>query len=782
MAVAIQQPDSFRTSIDASDRLNHDPQIQTFSSPSQESGSKPDEEKLLPQNNSQQAPILEKSLFRSLLSFSWLIHVIALGCTGAAVQLTFNNTYWTDEADWDNKFLWSILRGTRIQDILQFAAKLYEIIIVLSLSAMVMHAFRRMLVGDGVAWGLMSGAYQVGSPSYFFSRELWAPFTKPENPRNFFMALGLALLVIYANMIGPFTAIIISPILEWWPVHDPYNGEKLTSYIQASPDWIYPTLLNDSLMVLDTCSEYAQANCPDSGFPEVKDLVEAWAVSNAKPSAQMNHPGVGTSRELVSSLEYSTDDEHLAIATTLHSSVVELAGAFWNYIDSNESTYNVNQSKRPKFIPEQEDIYAPLVQVQCSRYSYNEIRKTGSKPSFHMGRMRNFSSYHTESLEDSYKSRSSWEVPVELWDFERDDVDETSFEWVDVAPLSADGQPSIGAFVTVPMARHKQNVGNKTSPVQDSILIPCMIDARWASSETHYDPTADNLLPNDLADLSTLSPFWEDKKVRNKNLNQPNILMSLSWADFLNNPTGDVVSAIGSTFNGSAMRWLLDSFVWPDDGESWDFSSFKTAKFIPQSTEDKNDVEAARAVATTLSLAIADAISRVALAQDLGLVIHNNNNGTVQWKQLWLQSSNGTSGSIEKDEKELQDAYAMNWRVERKGWGYGFKTPTIIFGVFLLLLHAGLVLVFCAYVLWFRLVSNGWASGAWGGLSELIALAFTSQRPTNPVIRKIADGDDKWNTMTTPVFVRTVDHEGIELLLGDGSRASRLTIGRVYST
>ncbi|KAI9148799.1 hypothetical protein HJFPF1_10841 [Paramyrothecium foliicola] len=777
---------TFRVSVDVGDGLES-PSHTPLETPSQVPAYHSDQEKLLPHNSpskqQRQSPLLDKSLFRTLLSFSWLIHVIALGCTGAAVQLTFNSTYWADEADWEGRFFWSILRGTRIQDIIQFAAKLYEIIVVTSLSAMVLHALRRMLVGDGVAWGLMSGAYQVGSPSYFFSRELWAPFLKPGNPRNFLMAFGLASLVVYANMIGPFTAIILSPVLEWWPVPDPYNGEKLTSYVNISLDYVYPDFLAGDLIAEGDCNVYTEPNCPDSGFREVKNLIEAWAISNAKPVTEIKHSGPETTRELISSLDYSTEDEHLALATTLHSSVVELAGSFWNYLDSDETNLTINDSKRPRFTPDV-DVYAPLVQVQCNQYSYSELRKTGGKPSFQMGRMRNFSAYSQGSQHDAYRTREDWEVPSKLWDFERENLGEITFEWVDVEALGEDGEPSIGAFVTVPMTRHETKNGNQTTYVQDSILLPCMIDARWAKAKTFYDPSDDNLMPNDLIDLTRLSPFWEDKTYHLKNLDNPNILILPEWAKYLNNPVTNVTSALGSKMSEStAMIWLLHSFLFPDNNEDWTFASFKTGNFTSQNVGGKADKEAARAVASTLSLALADGVSRVALDQDYGVVTRDNGDGTVECRQLWLQSMGGNGASFQRKQEQVQGLYVINWKAERKGWGYGFKSPAIIIGVVLLLMHAGLVVAFCAYVLWFRLRSHGWASGAWGGLSEMLGLAIASRRPSNhQLIRSIAEGEDKWNTMTAPVVVRTVDHEGIELLLGDVNHGSRLTVGRAYST
>lgn len=63
--------------------------------------------------------------------FSWthpLVHLLPVAATLGVLQLTFRGVYWDDEAAYD----------TRWQALLQFPAKLHEILIVGSLSAMVL--------------------------------------------------------------------------------------------------------------------------------------------------------------------------------------------------------------------------------------------------------------------------------------------------------------------------------------------------------------------------------------------------------------------------------------------------------------------------------------------------------------------------------------------------------------------------------------------------------------------------------------------------------------------
>ena len=48
--------------------------------------------------------------------------------------------------------------------------------------------------------------------------------------------------------------------------------------------------------------------------------------------------------------------------------------------------------------------------------------------------------------------------------------------------------------------------------------------------------------------------------------------------------------------------------------------------------------EIAKTVSTILSLAVADGLSRVSYISDIGLVLHDNGNGTVSFLELYLQA------------------------------------------------------------------------------------------------------------------------------------------------
>ena len=116
-----------------------------------------------------------------------------------------------------------------ILNALQFAAKFHEICIVGSLTAMVMHIVRRRLVGKGIPFGLVVSGYQASSLEFIFSKSMWASFRRGEA----LFVLCLVLVIIFASLVGPSSAIAMIPSLDWFPVSDPYNGQSLVVSAQC---------------------------------------------------------------------------------------------------------------------------------------------------------------------------------------------------------------------------------------------------------------------------------------------------------------------------------------------------------------------------------------------------------------------------------------------------------------------------------------------------------------------------------------------------------------------
>ncbi|KAJ3545510.1 hypothetical protein NM208_g1377 [Fusarium decemcellulare] len=738
-----------------------------------------------PQDHAEHMPktIHEKSFAQGLLRISWIIHVIAVGATIGAVQLSFNRFYWFDEKT--SALSWrkySIDEQTN-KKALQFVAKLHEALIVSSLSAMVLHIVRRMLIGNGpgLSFGLLAGAYRLGSIPWLFSTSFWTPLKDSKHYQNFLFAVGLGFVFVYANIVGPSSAIVIIPTLDWWPVAHPYDGrEKLTTYIMAPRENIFPDSLNLTNDYANCTTPFAF--CPGGGFRDLSTLIGAYAIGGIETETQIKHPTAETYRILNSSLDYAGGDNGaVAIATTPHSSAAALIGLFWNHIKKNEAGI-MSGIKRPRFQPSEDIIFAPLVQVQCSRFSREMVDAGYEIPFFNSSGMRNFSGLLDDDNQSNYyQSRPKWELEERYWMKQNDSL-RTTFEWLDLASKFPEERPSLGAVATVPIIYQEELDDGTEVDRQDSLIVPCIIDARWAGVSTTFDPgseTSLGLVPSNLTDLSKLERFWnpESDKPHPGGLTSRNIPISPEWAELLNL---NITSREG-TENTTAVRSLLGIFVYSinsTEGEVMtDFKSPWSNRTGPSFQDPSYDVsnydfemnDIARTVATILSLVVADGMSRVSHLSQFGVVLHENNSETVFWKDLYYQTGWRRTEPREVSRAVLQDWLPIEWEVYRYGWGYGLKGIAVYFGIAILLIHVCMVVVYAAYMVWFRTrpVKEGWASTAWDTLQELLAFALISPPPEGNIgkMRGVANGEADDTTLAKTVKVRAQGGEDLVLVI-----------------
>ncbi|TDZ32872.1 hypothetical protein C8035_v011679 [Colletotrichum spinosum] len=746
-------------------------------------------------------PLLEPRFLQGLLSFTWFVHFAAVSFTAGVVQLTFRQFYWFDEDNWNSQWVGKLGFS---QDVamngLQFVAKVHEIIIVASVSGMVMHFCRRMLVGGGIPFGFLTGAYQVSSPDWLFSKNyLWASMprfrSKGENKstpsrQRALLGFGAAAICIYCNTVGPSSAIVMIPELEWWRVSDPYNGTLNVSYVTETFDRNYPKILNQSIInvncSMDNSSDFVLALCPGAGHDDLAIWAESVAMGGPAHTMQVMQRRTSIRRELTSTttlldLEGSAlrADNILSVATVPHASMAKLAGAFWNFVSNSEKT-GVEDINRPRIF-QREDVYSPLVQVQCKVFRYNTsmTHRADMMPVFGAKALRNFTAM-AKGEPDAYNDES-WVLPGEYWDYQRSEADlrRTNFTWVPVASHFPKHRPSLGAVVNLPQGIARRLVGGGNVTFQDSLIIPCMMDIRWVGVRLSFDPKSNNFLEHDISDLTkTLGAYWkpghrlsrpEKRLLASRNLSDSNIQVKTSWASLLDKPPGLTVKN-----HTSNIETLFEKFI-----ETGTHRNFQPPIF--EDAEDLTDLltHTGTITAGVLSHVVADGISRVSYRSDVGLNLRDVGNGAMSWLDL-----TNIAGLSRVDAKEVPSNFAdamtpYHWELERYGYGYGFVSRTAIFGVTILLLHAAVVFAYAIYIVIFRFSENGWSSKAWGSLDSILLLAMNS-KPSS-VGMHAGMGIKSNELFRETARVREGAESNVELILGDCvNRELRIVHGKPY--
>ncbi|KAI1420001.1 hypothetical protein F5Y12DRAFT_775087 [Xylaria sp. FL1777] len=726
--------------------------------------------------------------------FSWihpLVHLLPVIATLAIVQLSFRGVYWADDSRYD----------TRWQTVLQFPAKLHEILIVGSLSAMVLHIFRRMLVSpNGIPLGLMVGAFQMGSAEYLISKSYVKPFIRSlmdrREVKTFMVALALGTAIIYSFLVGPASAGALVPDLAWWDMRKPFNNSlALPSYISRDPSALYPMSIQASSISKGCLGKYRKyVGCPAEGY----SVLDSWAWERVQEGYWYNvsegqhyNPTMLSSfsgqaqRDIVIELVASKNSTTAAaMSATLHSTLLALTDAFWHYVNSN-IVGKINKAERPKFtIPRNNQVSIPLVQVQCHSYDFGDSRTGNSHLLFETDAMiDNFSN----SGPNTYSS-TQWVVPDESWNVTRPEPwNTTNITWIDTSKVKGtQGEPlysSLAAVVTVPV-RYTIGMANGTNvDQQGSLTTPCIIDARWAKTDVVFD-TAENVVKTSLTDwLNSADLRTGDVDVKAElskwEISDP-ISISQDWADMLNSP-GPGVADNSSTQDQFLVESILDEFVSSESTNTGYIQGFApSASNGPWPLKD-----GANEIAVVLSAVVADWISRSTfIGTNLTTVLSAEKNGNVSTIDLLSQTTAHTFGT--SPVSAFDDQTRIVFTVQRYGWGYGLRTETIWFSIITLLIHVFLVVAYAIYsiVFWYR--AKGWTSKAWGTIGELVALAVLS--PPAGELKNTGAGIHKSSTWMTPLRIReaTSDPDHLELVVGTRGGTvvpgdNLVKIGKAYS-
>ncbi|KAG5800689.1 hypothetical protein H9Q69_000248 [Fusarium xylarioides] len=621
------------------------------------------------------------------------VHFLAIAITIVIVQFRLREIYWFDQtAKLD--LLGMEIRAESNTSALQFAAKIHEALIQASLTAMAFHIIRHMLRGQGVSFGVLDGVYRFGSVPWLWSKGLWGALHRPSQYQNFFFAIGLAMAAIYANVIAPSSAILLTPTLDWWKVHDAFNGQNFTTLITGNSSRVFPSYLTPR----GKCeSDPSWDQCPGGGYSTLLSLLRAYQTDGIDLETQIKLPVSKSYRKISSTLdfnEYVAENESLAVATTSHTSIALIAGLLWNHI-LEQKVGKVNDIERPQFRPKIQDIRAPLVQVQCSPFSWINATKKIHDPIFKANNLRNFSQLVDKGDTDSYQRLGNRIAKTKDWHHTESTLHIPTLRWVDASSLFENPSLSLAAVATVP-AYYVQ--GDKAK--LDSIILPCMIDARWVDVS--------------LKDVT---------KIEN----------------------------------------LMDIFIKTDDEHDEDDDDYIPHHFVPpfntatgrklgNYTTDASKVESyineiSKTVAAILSLAIVDGMSRNALSLKMRLITKNLQNGSSQGiEEFWEPHPEEDSkpGSEVFDATDVDEPVSIDWEVYRYGWGYGRQSTAVYFAITALFIHVALVLVFGIYIAIF------WVSGERPGksrdtISEFVALALASPLIGDNAseVRRLANGEEE---------------------------------------
>jgi len=188
------------------------------------------------------------------------IHILPILASVTIITINFKNVFL------GRTLTESILDPAINIALLQVAAKIQELLILASLTTIVVHRIReRMLIGDGVPFGILGGAFLFSSLSYFWSPEFWGSMKWRNTAWTKFRLYGtLVLSGFLAAAGGPSSAVLLIPRDQ------SFDAGGASIFLRGSMDEVWPSELGFSTDGLEPFCAFPNATeyvlCPSGGY------------------------------------------------------------------------------------------------------------------------------------------------------------------------------------------------------------------------------------------------------------------------------------------------------------------------------------------------------------------------------------------------------------------------------------------------------------------------------------------------------------------------------------
>jgi len=736
-------------------------------------------------------------------------HIPSLALSAVLIWANSVARFWFDiNTDMAVSGSWSLSPNT-VLHLLQLAAKVYGLFLVLSLSTIILSMYRSTLTSAGLPLGFISTGYRTGDLAYLKSPELWAAMSS--HPR--YTAFGLILIAgtLLAALSEPACAILAVPTPGWYPYQAKSRGSVIylipnTTTWPSIVDRAYAQYSDRPWICLTSISTDVQ-NCPGRDYNYLSD----WAAhvdGDPVHDKNLSITVAGSNNNQLHQQVFidKPSNSSATLITTLSSIPVRTAAEYFDYL----AYYDFSRISRiANFrIQSKDGSFQPLSQAKCEVFDLDSVREadrngdTAGYPYFPMEGIRCFDDARCAS----WQSRSKQERVVDrrYWDYTRR-INNVSFSWVETeGPLSA--------VFNMPFLR-KQGAHNATGAGagggrQAFYFVACSFVSRWipATVIAHL-PQSDRLETN----VSNMAAFLQDEP--DKSMMGYPVHVSTAWADFLNfnlsfsSDVSDlgILSTCQDFVPGyGAMTMLLYKLIncYVDDDR----------RPIGYSGRGNNDTNlTARAVERVTGAALVAGLSRVGLRDSwnslesasrmvfqitperivynyLTLVttqkgklnnitlVANPGNSTYPTKEIFNFAGGVATlnHNITMDEGYAQFLAAQHFEfdIERYGYGSGTPSPTLTFAMVIICLYIAAVAIYAAAsvtVILYRfrkkvVVPSTETHGNLDDIHDLIVVAWNShpaQRadPTGTVIAEPSLYG--WKQIVT---VRDESGEGLRLM------------------
>ena len=688
---------------------------------------------------------------RWMAIFAGSIHLIPIAATAIICGLNLSGYYIGGELagfsnEDDAKFIG-----------LQFAAKLHELTINASLTAIIFSFVRYQLaVAGGLPFGALFTGLQFQEISFLWSMELWGA------ARAQFMRLRIRLAIILLVVVcaflsvsaGSSSATLMRPRLDYWPA----GG---TDFWVKMPQAEFLSTNVTSSQVPNSCLvDNGDPSCP---YADWQTIAQSYLSYYLGQSTNGYFPlgfyiqGAKAVRFLTAQprVDSSGDLRRLCVATVPSSSVgdalIELAylyrSAAYFLREGGKWRFWSWQELQQSVAAHQPIVHARCLQIDASTYgSYTPSlyhNDNGSIPFYSLADLKYYNMTGdfptinvpiTDSFQTLLQKANTSSVPQVAWAT----VPQQSIDDTNNPQAGPSSDPTLGAVLSIP-----------ANDDYGAVIYVCTIDSRIA-------PASVTTLAQ--AVVGGEPDGWWNLATYGANNTYPRIFVDHEWAKYLN--------PVARSDNSTAFQNMLKiANLWGSD-----------------QADDYKDAQ--HKVESLLATVIANGLARRDYGRELAGSLLGEPNGLsdneailVEWAEQMMPSHGrpmgpgGNAFNITPSDQQNSTKFTMH--TTANGYAYSSQGSAAQFAMFVLFLHALLAVSHWIYMSWSKHSSSSWDS-----IAELVALAMNSRR--SEVFENTGAGIDSADLFKNQT--RVVEREGhLELLVGDApARGAPIKANDVY--
>ncbi|OHF03625.1 hypothetical protein CORC01_00944 [Colletotrichum orchidophilum] len=588
-----------------------------------------------------------------------------------------------------------------IANVLQLAAKLHEILIVASLSAIMLSMFRRRLMTSGVRLGFLTGGYRAGDLYYLGTSAFRRHGLHLLQGWDLFLASFLVFTTVMSTVVGPASAVLLVPTLGWYNfTGSGFDNDELqlASYVTAKyASSKKPPPVHMAAYQCENFEGVYQEGCPAAGFSQISSWISSFGSTDLTNNLTFQSTSSDIRRHLLSTQDEPSINSATLSTTPAHHLMASI-GLFQKYID-NVKIGAISEESRYRLITRSSShgnvsisLHQPFVQSKCDVYNKKTLWESKDKAYYPVDFINCYGNVDCDRVK---KHGKAYARPI-MTDpaFDDDSLITNFMTW----------NPKYNISVVFLTGQLPNSTIVRDKKVEEHLIYLCTLSASWAPSTLSLDPKVSDVLQSSLDHDSMRALYRNVQTSTMQNPNVHSIPLSNEWLHHLN-PSWAFAD---NSANTTALSRIVSTFSAKDS-----LNGTTRFLFAPVSSVS-NDTAAEALLAKVFGVFLTEGLARLYFGATTGVItkkddtelafLNFNQQHGVKSGSYKFTPFNAThhrfeyrgvttvaKDSFETVRKSFDTTLHIDLHAERFGYGTGQQRGTLMFAQILMYIYLGAV-------------------------------------------------------------------------------------------